>query len=290
MSLYAAELAELLKSDYYVGRLLGTGARSEVFQLKHRRDGRVLAAKYIRVATEEDQRVLRHMENEYDVLRLLSETPGEGAKHIVRPVALQKVRKLFRVRGAYLLMEYAKGRSLFEFSDYSIDDVLTIFRQVCLALEHVHHCNHVHADMKPNNVVVDKKLKVKLVDFGFAAPIGKALKGNKGTFGYLAPEQSAGMLSARTDVFNVGAAMYKILTGVPLPSLMPGEHGNHVVLPDSTINLTPLWQMNEDVPPELSDMVVRCCAAEGHKRPTVAELKQYLHGLQLRMQYGTVGQ
>jgi len=290
MASYAAELAQLLQSDYYVGRLLGTGARSEVYLLKHRRDGHVVAVKYVRVATEEDQRVLRHMENEYAVLRVLADTPGEGAEHIVRPVGLQKVRKMFRVKGAYLLMEYAKGRSLFEFSDYPIQDVLTIFRQVCMALEHVHHCDFVHADMKPNNVVVDKKLNVKLIDFGFAAPIGQSLKGNKGSFGYLAPEQSAGMLSARTDVFNVGAAMYKILTGVPLPSLMPGEHGGQVVLPDKTVKLTPLWQLNEEVPHELSDMVIRCCAAEGHLRPTISELKQYLHGLQLRMQYGTVGQ
>jgi serine/threonine-protein kinase len=146
----------------------------------------------------------------------------------------------------------------------------------------------VHADLKPHNIMVDDELSIKLIDFGFAAPIGQSLKGSKGTFGYLAPEQAAGRLGERTDVFNLGAALYEVLTGENVPSIMPGSHEAGGFVPDQQVKLTPLYRLNPNVPKELSDVVLRCCSLEEHKRPTAREVKQYLHGLQLRMSYGMI--
>lgn len=185
-------------------------------------------------------------------------------------------------------MERAVGRSLFDHRDYDLKSVLTIFRQVCLALEHVHRVGYVHADLKPQQILVDQDLKVTLIDFGFAAPVGMELSSYKGTFGYLAPEQAGGRLTEQTDVFNLGAALYWVLTGQNVPSIMPGEHEAMGFVPTERVNMTPPSRLNPKVPGELSEMVLRCCLPNEHERPTVKQLKQYLHGLQLRLEYGAV--
>jgi len=284
-----AQLADVL-ADYEIGELLGVGARSHIYAVRRRGDSAKLAVKFIQVNGTNDLRVIGHLENEFAVLQKLHSTSDQATTKIVRPVEFRKVRRFLRVKAAYLLMERAEGRSLDEHSDYDLGQVLRIFRQVCFALEHIHRCGYVHADLKPQNIMVDDDCGVKLIDFGFAAPIGLELTGNKGTFGYLAPEQAAGRLGERTDVFNLGAALYRVLTGVNVPSIMPGDHEVAGFVPANGVKLTPLFQINPDVPRELSDMVLRCCSSEGHKRPTATQLKQYLHGLQLRLEYGMVKQ
>jgi len=281
------QLQDVLK-DYWVGKKLGTGARSEIYEIKRRTDGQVFAAKFVSVRTPDDLRVVGHLENEFRVLTALHAEKAEGAAAIVRPVEFRKVKSLLKVKAAYLVMERAAGRPLSEHADYDLNAILTIFRQVCLGLEHTHHVGYVHADLKPQNILVGPSLKVTLIDFGFAAPVGTELSSYKGTFGYIAPEQAAGRLSEKTDIFNLGAALYWVLTGQNLPSIMPGEHEAMGFVPGEGVSITPPSRINPKVPDELSEMVLRCCLPNEHERPTLRQLKQYLHGLQLRLEYGAV--
>ena len=270
--------------DYWIGRELGTGARSTVYAVKRKTDGKVFAAKYVPVRAAEDLRIVKHLENEHRVLRQVHETPGDGASLIVAPVEFKKVRRLFRIAAAYLVMEYVEGFSLAGHRDFNIKQTLRILQQVCQAMVHVHKAGYVHADFKPDNIMVDGEQKVKLIDFGFAAPIGRKLSGFKGTWGYVAPEQLGGVITDRTDVFNLGAAMYWVLTGRKMPAMMPQEHESRGFLPDETVELVPPSILNEDVPQELSDMVVRCCSLREHLRPTVSQVEAFLKNLLLRME------
>ncbi len=281
------ELQELLE-DYWVNELLGRGARSAIFAVKRRSDGEESAVKFIAADGAEDLRVIGHLENEWKVLKTLHETPGEGQEIIVTPYEFRKVKRFFRVKGAYLRMEKVDGPSVAEKYDYDLDEVLTIFRQVCLGLEHIHRVGYVHADLKPHNILVTSDLRVRLIDFGFAAPIGEALNSFKGTFGYIAPEQAGGRVTEKTDVFNLGGALYWVLTGENLPSIMPGEHNANGFVPSKHVRIPPPSHINSEVPSELDDMVLACCRFKEYKRPSVHKLKQYLHGLQLRLEYGTV--
>ncbi len=280
-------LQDVLK-DYWVGKRLGIGARSEVYEVKRKSDGELFAAKFIPVRNEEDLRVIGHLENEFRVLTAIQEGRTSGIGIAVQAVEFRKVKRLFKVRAAYLVMERLRGRALSEQRDYELDAVLTVFRQVCLGLENAHRAGYIHADLKPQNILVGEHLDVKLIDFGFAAPIGSELSSAKGTFGYLAPEQAGGRLTEKTDVFNLGAALYWVLTGQNIPSIMPGEHQAAGFVPTEQVNIPPPSQIDPQVPQELSDMVLRCCRPKEHDRPTVRELKQYLHGLQLRLDYGAV--
>jgi len=281
------QLQDVLK-DYWVGEQLGTGARSVVSEVKRKTDGKVFAAKFVSGDTEEGLRVIGHLDNEFRVLTAVHAHQGDGRKVIIRPVEFKKIKRMFKVLAAYLVMERALGRSLFDYSEYSIPQVLTIFRQVCVALEHLHQAGYVHADLKPQNILVDGDLNVKLIDFGFAAKIGQKLSSYKGTFGYLAPEQAGGRLSEKTDVYNLGAALYRVLTGENMPSIMPGATEARGFVADQKLNIPSLSRLNPDVPEELSQIVIQCISPAGHERPTVTKLKRYLHGLQLRLDYGAV--
>jgi len=281
------EIQQYLK-DYWVGKQIGAGARSEIYEIKRRSDGALLAAKFVPVRGPEDLRIVGHLENEYTVLTAIQASHTRGVAIAVRIEDFKKVKRLFKVLAAYLIMERLTGTALAARHDYDLDSLLSIFRQVCLGIEHTHGAGYVHADLKPENILVGEHLDVKIIDFGFAAPIGTQLSGAKGTFGYLAPEQAGGRLTEKTDTFNLGAVLYWALTGQTLPSIMPGQLEAVGFVPADKVIITAPSQINPDVPAELSDMVLRCCAARPDDRPTVRELKQYLHGLQLRMEMGTV--
>jgi serine/threonine protein kinase len=274
--------------DYWLGDLLGTGARSEIYEVKRKSDARTFAAKFVAVRAKEDLRIVSHLENEFSVLQALHNPKVQASELIVYPVEFQRVKSLLKVRGAYLVMERVYGRPLSEFRDYAIVDILSIFRQACYVLDHMHKCGYVHADLKPQNILVDEFKIIKMIDFGFAAPIGASLDSLKGTFDYLAPEQAGGRLSEKTDVYNLGAALYWVLTGQNLPSIMPGEHEAMGFIADESVRIPPPHELNPDVPKELSDAVLQCVAAKEHKRPSIQQLRRYLHGLRLRMDFGAV--
>ncbi len=283
----APEIQQYLK-DFWVGKQIGAGARSEIYEIKRRTDGVLLAVKFVPVRGPEDVRIVGHLENEYTVLNSIQEARTSGVAIAVRVEEFKKIKRLFKVTAAYLIMERLTGTALAARRDFDLDSLLTIFRQVCLGLEHTHQAGYVHADLKPENILVGEHLDVKIIDFGFAAPVGTQLSGAKGTFGFLAPEQAGGRLTQKTDVFNLGAVVYWALTGQTLPSIMPGQLESVGFVPSDKVIITPPERINHDVPHELSEMVLRCCQARPEDRPTMREFKQYLHGLQLRMEMGTV--
>lgn len=108
---------------------------------------------------------------------------------------------------AYIIMEYVEGITLSQFLDQYGDemtlDMLTcIFNGVAHALEVAHANNVLHLDIKPDNVLIDKKGKVKVTDFGLATLADEYGQGraNAGTIGYMPPEQMRRLaLDTRTD-------------------------------------------------------------------------------------------
>lgn len=120
----------------------------------------------------------------------------------------------------YGVLEHVDGsnlRILLNRQDPVLRDPIPIFRQMLLALQHVHRRGYLHLDYKPENILVARDAAVKLVDFDLALPISRKpapLRELSGTPSYLSPEQILRTpVDERTDIFALGIAAYELFVG-----------------------------------------------------------------------------
>jgi serine/threonine protein kinase len=124
----------------------------------------------------------------------------------------------------YLVMEYVAGNSLRQLiaqQAVTERDVLDFLPQVGEALQHAHESGVVHRDVKPENILLDRRQRVRLVDFGLARWLGPSRRPDPdegrvaGTWGYMAPEQFSAphTVDHRADIFSTGVVCYEMLTG-----------------------------------------------------------------------------
>jgi tRNA A-37 threonylcarbamoyl transferase component Bud32 len=121
----------------------------------------------------------------------------------------------------YLVMEYIQGidleQKLAQESDFFDEkSVLGWAMQICDILSYLHNQKPpvVYRDMKPANLILTKKGKIYMVDFGIARFFNPIKKGTMvGTQGYAPPEQYRGLMEPRSDIFALGATMHHLLTG-----------------------------------------------------------------------------
>ena len=138
----------------------------------------------------------------------------------------------------YLVLEYVDGTNLRErlrTGRLTPEAAFAIVPEICAALQFAHDAGVVHRDVKPENILLDTKGRVKLADFGIAkmAPGGGdvTLTGPRDTMGtphYMAPEQleSPDTVDHRADIYALGVVFYEMLTGgLPLGRFEPPSRG-----------------------------------------------------------------
>ena len=131
----------------------------------------------------------------------------------------------------YFVMELVEGSSVTEYCDQkklSLPARLTLFLDICSALQHAHQKGIIHRDLKPQNILVseiDGRPVPKVIDFGVAkilepvtagAPGATLVSSILGTPAYMSPEQAGGRpedVDTRTDVYALGVLLYELLSG-----------------------------------------------------------------------------
>src|SRR5207253_8052863 len=128
---------------------------------------------------------------------------------------------------------------------------------------HMHRRNVYHADLKPGNVMLSKTGGVKIIDYGLAWIKGESKGRVQGTPEYMAPEQARNqMVNERTDIYNFGATMYRLLTWRLPPSTLTSDDGVAVDKKTFRNMLKPVRDLLPDAPPELCQLVHRCLEFE----------------------------
>jgi serine/threonine protein kinase len=255
-------------SDFPIGKFtvvgnLGSGAHSSILHIRRTADGKNYALKVVPLDDEDDQKYLEQAKNELLVGQLLDHP------NLIKVYALETVKDwMFRVRKAHLLLEYVNGHTLDTCPPLKLTQLVRVFERVADGLVHMHRRRVCHADLKPNNVMVSRAGDVKVIDFGLAWIKGETKNRIQGTPEYIAPEQAKHkMVNERTDIYNFGATMYRMLTFRLPPSTLAVEGGLPIDAKTWERMFKPVQAFNAAAPPELCDLVHRCLSFDATKRP-----------------------
>ena len=251
-----------LLPGYEVVSRIGRGAGA-VISLARDGDGRLVALKHIVRHSPDDDRFIAQAENEYEVTR--------GVEHdcLRRCFDLIRVRKWLKTRELLLVMEYVDGERLEDECPKDLPAILAVFARVADGLHALHQHGFVHADIKPHNILLTNAGGVKIIDFGQSCPLGHVKERVKGTPEYMAPEQVLRRaLDQRTDVYNLGATMYDVLTGKHFRTLINvAQPGATRIALESQRGNEPPHVLNSQVPLPLSRLIMDCCGTEKEQRP-----------------------
>jgi serine/threonine protein kinase len=167
----------------------------------------------------------------------------------------------------FFAMAYIEGKSLQELikeGKLRVAEAIDLTMQICEGLSEAHNTGVVHRDIKPGNIIIDRKNKARLLDFGLATVTGekKLTKTGStlGTVGYMSPEQVKGEgADHRSDLFSVGVLLYEMITG-----RLPFEAEHDAAVYYNIVNEVPepLARYKSGVTGELQQIIYKALAKD----------------------------
>ena len=199
----------MLENRYEILEKIGAGGMSDVFLAKDHSLGREVAVKILKQEFAEDRTFVAKFRAEAQA--------AAGLEHpnIVSIYDVGSEGSLY-----YIVMEYVEGITLKTYINkkgrLTYNEALSIAIQVGRGIEAAHKKNIIHRDIKPQNIIISREGKVKVMDFGIA----RAVTSNTvsadimGSVHYASPEQARnGYVTFTTDIYSLGIVMYEMVTG-----------------------------------------------------------------------------
>lgn len=212
---------------------------------------------------------------------VMSRSPEEleGFKReirLARKITHRNVLRTFdygEAEGNYFIsMEYVRGYTLSELLEESPKMAprlaMGVSRQISRGLEAAHEQGVIHRDIKPQNVLIDQKGEVKLMDFGIARMAEAEAMTQQGvvvgTPHYMSPEQVQGKpLEASTDVYSMGIMMYEMVCGTrPFES----QSLTAVLTAHITEPVVPPMEKRPEIGAEISGIIMKCLTKDPRQR------------------------
>ena len=208
---------------YKLQNLLGKGEMSSIYLAEHMRMKRLCAIKVLPANKVRDTSYLGRFHREAQAVASLDHP------NIVRAYDVDTETE-GGVEIHFLVMEYIVGQDIEKLLEarqqFNVIEAADYIRQAAEGLSHAHESGLVHRDIKPGNLLVDRKGVVKLLDLGLArffrdtVTESLTIKHDEkvlGTADYLAPEQAVDShaVDERADIYSLGCTLYYSLTGHP---------------------------------------------------------------------------
>lgn len=257
-------IGDVLEGRYRIVAKLAEGGMGTVYLAQHTRIKRRLAIKVLRAELAGDLGIVRRFMNEALAAGTL------GHPNIVEATDMGFVGQL-----PFIVFEYLEGALLTE-EIYRVDGLparraVDIALQIASALEAAHAAGVIHLDLKTDNIFLTDRGEtsdhVKVLDFGIARFMATDVERTQpmvvGTPEFMAPEQVTApeTVDHRTDVYALGACLYEMLTArTPFA-------GEDLRLLLHRVVHEPPPPLDDDVPAELSETVLRMLAKDPAKRP-----------------------
>ncbi len=162
----------------------------------------------------------------------------------------------------FVAMQFVRGKNIAQLikekHDFTFDEALMIVRSVALALAYAHENGLIHRDIKPDNIMIDENMRVRVMDFGIARDLSLKKRLTQeghfmGTIHYSAPEQWAcDVPDPRSDIYSLGVVLYEILAGrLPYDADSP----MNLLYKITRESPTPLSSLRTDIPPDIESLV-----------------------------------
>lgn len=249
------EIGSLLDGKYKILNKIGQGGMSIVYLAMNEKANKQWAVKEMR----------KEKNRNYEVMKQSLITETNLLKELKHPYLPSIADIIENDDTIIIVMDYIEGRPLsdilLEEGTIEEDKVVDYAIQLCDVLDYLHSQNPpiIYRDLKPANIMLKPDGKITLIDFGTARKYNYDSVSDTtclGTIGYAAPEQFAGetlrQTDARTDIYNLGATMYHLLTGVN-PSEPPYE-------------LYPIRRWDERLSNGLEKIILRATRKDPEKR------------------------
>jgi serine/threonine protein kinase/lipoprotein NlpI len=272
-------MAQIISGRYKLENLIGRGSMAEVYRATDLIEDRIVAVK------------IPHAESEMDLERIRRE--AELSMNLRHPSIVEVYDVVSSEGKIYIVMEYVDGvklsQMIAESGGIPIAQALDISIQICEALSCAHQAGILHRDIKPDNIMLNREGKIKVMDFGLAERVdllNSALTGEiSGTVLYISPEQALGdELDRRADLYSFGVVMYEILTGEPP---FKGENALTLIYQHLDEPPPPLKELNPVIPAELEEVVLKLLEKEpGSRYNSADELRKILERLKRDIEEG----
>ena len=253
----------LLAGRYRIVGLLGKGGMGEVYRATDLTLGQSVALKFLPATAAENRFLLERF---------------HGEVRIARQISHPNVCRVYDIGEAegmpYISMEYVDGEDLASLipriGRLPADRAITTARKICAGLAAAHTKGVIHRDLKPQNIMMDKRGEIVIMDFGLAA-IADQLSGpeaRNGTPAYMSPEQLKGTeVTPKSDIYALGLVLYEIFTG---RKPYDAKNVRELISQQESGHLTAMSSIAADIDPAVENVIRRCLDPDPIKRPETA--------------------
>jgi len=259
-------------SHYQVLEKLGQGGMGVVYKAYDTKLEREVAIKFLpsHLSSSEENRE-----------RLIREAKSASALNHPHVCIIHSIEELSKNDNGqtdrFIVMEYVSGTTLRKKNEegpQKISDAITYAIQIAEALKEAHSKEIAHLDIKSDNIMINSKNQIKVMDFGLAklrdSDSEKHYEGTYGTAAYMSPEQALGKpASFQSDIWSFGIVLYEMLTGK-----LPFIHNYEEAVIYSILNEEPISpsSLRSDITPGLEKIIMTCLEKEVEDRYPNSEL------------------
>ncbi|MEB3101235.1 Stk1 family PASTA domain-containing Ser/Thr kinase [Ferviditalea candida] len=266
-------IGQVLGGRYEIIERIGGGGMALVYKGHDSLLNRKVAVKVLRQQFVHDEEFIRRFRRE-----------AQSAASLSHPnvVSIYDVGREQDIH--YIVMEYVEGTNLNEkikeHAPLQVEEAVHIATQICDALDHAHHNQIIHRDIKPHNILIGKNGRVKVTDFGIArAATASDITQTGSVIGsvhYFSPEHAKGVSQGeKSDIYSLGIVMYQMLTG-RLPFL--GESPISVALKHLQEDVEEPRKVNPMIPQSVENIILKSMRKNPEER--YASARDMLHDLE----------